>query len=267
MESALLLWQACCLPSLLHGAGTWTEISVKTENRLNAIQRWFVKLIYQVGPGAPLASLYWDLALLDMGLLVWVEKVMLILHLRALGDGTLANKMYREQDFFRWPGLVAETRQICSNLQIEDCNTTKMCKPEYKKLVIKSCHKENEKRLRKQAEGKEKCDRIMKESYGKKAYIGQKTISEVRQCYRSRVGMQPFAGNYSHDKKYEKTGYLCKCQESRETESHLMTGKCLIYGDIREKYENFDSDEDLVKFFKEVLERRDELDQDDQDVE
>ena len=27
METALLLWESCCIPSLLHGAGTWVEIS------------------------------------------------------------------------------------------------------------------------------------------------------------------------------------------------------------------------------------------------
>ena len=26
MATALILWEACCIPSLLHGAGTWTEI-------------------------------------------------------------------------------------------------------------------------------------------------------------------------------------------------------------------------------------------------
>ena len=31
METALLLWEACCIPSLLSGAGTWTEISKQTE--------------------------------------------------------------------------------------------------------------------------------------------------------------------------------------------------------------------------------------------
>ena len=27
MESALTMWEACCVPSLLHGAGTWVEIT------------------------------------------------------------------------------------------------------------------------------------------------------------------------------------------------------------------------------------------------
>ena len=67
METALLLWEACCLPSLLNGAGTWTELSKQTEKKLNQIQYWFLRLILQVGPGALLASLLWDSALLEVG--------------------------------------------------------------------------------------------------------------------------------------------------------------------------------------------------------
>ena len=33
METALLLWESCCIPSLLHGAGTWTEITQVTEEK------------------------------------------------------------------------------------------------------------------------------------------------------------------------------------------------------------------------------------------
>ena len=74
METALVLWEACCVPSLLHGAGTWTNISTATEKELNKIQSWFLRLILQVGQGAPLVSLSWDSSVLDMGLRVKKEK-------------------------------------------------------------------------------------------------------------------------------------------------------------------------------------------------
>ena len=41
METALMLWEVCCIPSLLHGAGIWTKISSKTEKQLNRCQNWF----------------------------------------------------------------------------------------------------------------------------------------------------------------------------------------------------------------------------------
>ena len=32
MASALMLWESCCIPSLLHGAGTWVDIFVLQKN-------------------------------------------------------------------------------------------------------------------------------------------------------------------------------------------------------------------------------------------
>ena len=57
METGLLLWEACWLPSLLSGAGTWTEITKATEKKLSQIQYWGLRLFLQTGPGTPLASL------------------------------------------------------------------------------------------------------------------------------------------------------------------------------------------------------------------
>ena len=57
METAILLWEVCCIPSLLHGAGTWTNMSVATTKKLSQLQSWFLRLCFQVGPGAPSISL------------------------------------------------------------------------------------------------------------------------------------------------------------------------------------------------------------------
>jgi hypothetical protein len=105
METALILWEACCVPSMLHGAGTWVEITPETERRLNALQHWFVRLMLRVGPGAPTASLCWDTGLMDMGLRVWKEKLVMIQAIRNLGEDTLAKKIYNEQTArVAWPG-------------------------------------------------------------------------------------------------------------------------------------------------------------------
>ena len=64
MEAAIIMWEACIIPSLLQGAGTWTQISAKTEQKLKSLQQWFVRLLLRVGPGAPLASLGWETGLL-----------------------------------------------------------------------------------------------------------------------------------------------------------------------------------------------------------
>ena len=99
----------------------------------------------------------------------------------------------------------------------------------------------------------------MKDGYGKKEYMNTDTIEKVRQIFRSRVGLLPFAGNYSNDKKYMKTNWLCRCGE-RETESHITTGACPIYADIWATKGDVKNDDELLKFFSAVLERRGLLD-------
>ena len=197
---------------------------------------------------------------MDMGLRVWQMKLSLVLHIRSLSSETLARRLYEEQIERGWPGLAKETAVICSKLGVEDCNTTCMNTVAYKKVVILACWRQDENRLRDQATGKEKCEKIFNENYGKKKYFSHKTISEVRQFFKTRVRMQPFAGNFSHDRRFYKTNVMCRCRESREEEQHIMLGRCPMYQDIREKYSDLSDDSDLVKFFNEVLERRSELD-------
>ena len=78
--------------------------------------------------------------------------------------------------------------------------------------------------------------------------------------FRTRTSMQKFAGNFSRDRRFEKTGWLCRCGLEREEVAHLTSGTCPTYMDIHEKYEDLSTDENLVRFFGEVLARRDALD-------
>ena len=103
------------------------------------------------------------------------------------------------------------------------------------------------------------------EKYGIKAYIEEKSISEVRNIYRSRFGQRPFAGNFSNHNQYRKTNWMCKCGISKEKETHITSENCPVYSDIREQFQGFEKDEDLVSYFNQVLERRDRLDILDQD--
>ena len=48
IDTAIFLWETCCISSLMNGSGTWVDISAKTEKTLNSIQQWFIRLILQV---------------------------------------------------------------------------------------------------------------------------------------------------------------------------------------------------------------------------
>ena len=196
---------------------------------------------------------------MDMKLRIWKEKVMLVLHIRSLDENTLAHKVYKEQREQGWPGLAKETKEICEELGILDCNTTHMSKTEYKDLVDAALKMKDEEYLRREAVGKRKCSKIMEEAYGKKKYISNNKIAEVRNVFRARVGMTDFAENFSKDKRFLRTNWLCRCGNERESEEHI-TKECLIYDDIRREYEDLSDDLQLASFFTRVLERRDLVD-------
>ena len=205
-------------------------------------------------------SLSWDVAGLDMGVCVMEYKVLLVLHLRYLDQESLAQRVYLEQLTMGWPGLALEVEEICLQLNIENVNTTKKNKYKYKQILSRACQVKNEQILRDMSEGKEKCARIQKEAYGQKEYIEKKNISEVRNIYRTRFGQRDFAGNFSKDNKYRKSDWLCRCLMSKEKEAHITSTQYPIYSDIREKYNNFDNDKELVAYFDAVLERREVID-------
>ena len=231
------------------------ETTSETEKRLYKIQNYFVRLVLRIGPGSPLVAILWDTSLLNMKFRVYIEKVMMIVHLRSLDEETLAHKIYEEQKSNEWPGLCEETRGICEELQIEDCNKTMMGKQMYKDILVAACHKKNEETLRAGAtEGK--CSRIGGEEYGRKQYLKDTNIEDTREWFKTRFGLQPFAGNFSHDRRYAKSNWLCRCKSVREEESHITSGSCEVYGDLTDQFGDLSEDQNLVDFFRAVLDRR-----------
>ena len=56
-KSGFLLWEACCIPSILHNSSTWVENPEAAVKRLEALHLWFLRLLLRQGPGVPTASL------------------------------------------------------------------------------------------------------------------------------------------------------------------------------------------------------------------
>ena len=54
---------------------------------------------------------------------------------------------------------------------------------------------------------------------------------------------------------------ICKCKRELESEPHLLSGQCEVFGDIRANYGDLKDDESLVRFLKEVLDMRDSIDE------
>ena len=149
-----------------------------------------------------------------------------------------------------------ETKFICQELNIEDQ------KNDFRSLLLKACHSKNEERILLGA-SEVKCSRLKTESYGRKSYLQDQTISQCRSWFRTRYGLLDFAGNYSHSKKFSKTDWMCRCKKEVEKEGHIVSGQCEVYGDLKSQFGDLKEDKNLVNYFQAVLDRRDSLEEED----
>ena len=160
----------------------------------------------------------------------------------------LARSVYEEQVTNKWPGLVQEVEHICLELGVESAQKTKMSKKSYRSKLTEACHTKNKERIKYESLGKVKCERILAEEYGRKEYVDSELVSHVRDTYRARFGLLPFAGNFKNDKRFSGNGGLCRCSRNLEDEPHLLSGNCEVFGDIRVKYGDLRDNESLVRF-------------------
>ena len=101
------------------------------------------------------------------------------------------------------------------------------------------------------------------EEYGRQTFVIKKSMEESRNWFRTILFLQPFAGKCTHDRRFAKSNWLCQCKGDIGQEGHIVSGKCEIYSDLRDKYGDLSEDKNLVEFFKAVLERRDEIEEED----
>ena len=66
--------------------------------------------------------------------------------------------------------------------------------------------------------------------------------------------MLPLAGNFNQDRRFARTGWLCRCGVEREEELHI-TDSCPPFKDIREQFSNLEDINQLVQFFEQILNR------------
>ena len=127
-----------------------------TEERLEELQLFYVRLILQLPVSSPKTALRSETGLMSMKHRVEKEKVMLIHFIKSTDKRTLARQVYDHQVENKWPGLAAEAEKICARLNIEDVNKTEVSKNIFKNIFVKAARKEDEKQLRASMEGKSK---------------------------------------------------------------------------------------------------------------
>ena len=254
-QTAIDLWELAILPSLLHGCEIWTDISKETEKKLEDLQVFYLSLVLQVGPGTPRVGLLAQTGLMSMKYRIWVEKAMMILHLRVLDEESLASRIWTEQRNWGWPGLTREVSSICKALNIPDMNEIDFEvseKKQIRKMVSEACREKDE--IDMKSKMGSKCEEMKDQDCRIKPYLKELNLYEARELFKIKSHMIKLRGNYKNMPSNKAAGWLCiGCNSAIEVNSHIMT--CNFYEDDKSGLD-LDTDKGLVEFFRRVMEKR-----------
>ena len=254
-QTAIDLWELAILPSLLHGCEVWTDISKETEKKLEDLQVFYLSLVLQVGPGTPRVGLLAQTGLMSIKYRIWVEKTMMILHLRGLEESSMASRIWKEQRTWGWPGLCREVTEICEALEVMDTNDMEFEEKEKKhirKTITRACREKDEKELK--ANMGKKCEGMKDEDCEIKPYLKDLTLYEARELFKIKTNMNKIRGNYKNMSEHKAARWLCVgCQLEVEVNSHILS--CKFYEDDQAGLE-LDTDRGLVEFFRRVMKKR-----------
>ena len=103
-----------------------------------------------------------------------------------------------------------------------------------------------------------KLENIKEESYGEKSYLTEMNLPDDRMNFSLRSRMFKCKMNYLNTEQYRAEMSRCdSCQTCIDSQSHILY--CPAYQQLREG-KTLTSDQDIVSYFKEVLEIRIKLD-------
>ena len=241
------LWNLAVIPSLLNNCSTWIGMNTRMEDKLEAIQEGYLRLMLEVPISTPKVALRAETGMLSMKHRVWEQKINLFIALRRMKDG-LAKETLEEQIVQGWPGLAREVQEILGKIGVlgwePDKQAVHMALRSHDKAEI----------MEKMMTGYKKLDKIKQDDPTKaKEYMERKAIADSRLIFRMRTEMVKLRDNMRNMYK----GDLVNCQACSmgvpESQTHVMF--CTGYEDLR-LGKDMREDKDLVSFFRDVLKMR-----------
>ena len=259
MVAAKTLLESALIPSLLSGSGNWIEMSQRTEDECDNLLCQYWRAMLAVPEGTPKIALFAETGTMRIKWRVWLEKLMLVRRLQEKEKTSLARGVYEEQLRHSWPGLAMEVTRICDEVKLENVNFNKVKKEDIKEAIFMNHYKD----LKKELEKYSKLEDIKHEDYRtEKEYMKQKSIEDIRRQFRIRTKLvTTFKDNFRNKfrtlprgEEDEDPGLRCgDCGAARDTQAHCLV--CPAWEAARWGL-NFNFLEDLVSYFRTVLEGR-----------
>ena len=185
------------------------------------------------------------------------KKLLFLHHLETLDTTSLANLVYKSQLKLKLPGLMDECEDFLSKNGLISIKSYP--KITWKKIVNNKIAQLNKSDLLDKMTNLTKLDgeALSDEHFELKTYIKELNVDEARTKFRIRTSMvQSVKMNFPSDPQFKREMWECQHCSCIDTQSHIILS-CPAYNEIRTN-KNLENDKDLVQFFKEVLEMRDD---------
>ena len=292
---AFMLWKSALLPMLLAGAECWVGVKTRTLSELEKLQLKMLRVCLAVGKGVPKAHLYAQTGTWTIANQVLLLKLKFLHHIATLEVGNLARDLYEAQVEQNLPGLVAEMQPFLEEFRVQDI--TVYSKQQRKRFLEERTHQRNVQDILKMAQTckyKVNQSTFQNDDFRMKSYFKELPTHSARYKFKLISHMLPLAMNYRRQKNFRDRNFLCfgcngqprpvstdsqpetapgpnpppflpadvflpeqEQDEGRESESHLV--RCWAYSDLKWAGMDFSRDQDLIKYFRRVFERRAEL--------
>ena len=170
----------------------------------------------------------------------------------SLDESAVASRVAMVADRAGYSGLLQKYQSLCSELDLP--SPAKTSKLTWKRLVKKAIFEKNKKELLDQVESKYKkldYEKLKEEKFEMKEYVKSMRMNDGRLNFQIRSKMvKNIAFNYSSDPKFSSQLWHCTHCDRMDSQSHVLT--CESYKYLREG-KDLSSDQDLVKYFRDVL--------------
>ena len=256
--TGLLIWESAIIPYLYHAAECWVEVSKKTLLALNSLTETFLRAMLACPKSTPIVSLYWEVAMLLPENRVLQYKLLFYHHITNLGEDTLAFKIQQQQRKLRLPGLVQECLVALASLGIDEEKVRKMNKYQWKDLIKKRLQKKNSEEILEKMRKSKKFDFLSHkdENFETKSYFKTMTLQESRTMFSLRSQTtKTIKTHQMSNKSFASKLWKCSCG-SIDSISHIK--RCVNFKGLRDILDIEHNENDLVKYFQEVIKIRNE---------
>ena len=273
LTAGLDIWEMAIHPMLLYNSECWLDISNETTQELENIQKKFYKCLFAVGSGCPTTALYWQTGGLKMKNRILMRKLLFLHHVATLPADTLAREVYEVQKKLDLPGLLQECKEFLVKHEITKLRHYSSF--QWKNLVKCKIYEMNKCEIVSEMKSSQKMKDLDFDNikFERQPYLLTLNLSEARMKLKINAFMTPtIKMNFPSDTEFTNQFWTCSgCAGSdgdgvgggsgvagrRDTQQHVLI--CPGYAELRDGID-LENDRDLVKYFTQVINRRQEED-------